>query len=506
MAQRILSIDLQTDLLTAVILNEERNREITATAAIAVNGRSSEEIITELTSTLDCSDCRCFLSLGTAFFTFQNLTLPFSDPKSVEKVLPLELSDTILGSPADMAIDALINRQEDGTAEVITAMIDQEVLADYYQQLTNNDIFPEVITISGLPTIYEIQENGHPPEEFLFLDLRLEGAALFLVANDTLQLIRPLSFTSFPFAFDNELTSKIVLDEETAQLSIQGLEHSAESFQDLALTVKQTLASLSLPLSLQNLPIYIDGTAPHAPSVSTWLDAAFAAPCMICGRAGLLPLPSDLPEDAAGHARFLTAALSLAFQGKNSGKGLNFSKNQFSHIGDLAGFGKIVKSAALPLFIVTVLFLGYLIYDTGSLKNQRAALVSDIHDVFKKTLPDVKRIVDPVQQLQVAVKEARFSSTDGGSATLPYTVLDILRELSIRIPASLDVKLTRMVYESKDLRLMGTTDTFNTVDSMKKSLEKSQFFSRVTISSANMNPKDNNVRFELKLLPGANLP
>ncbi len=506
MAQNILSIDLQTDLLTAVILNEERNREVLATAAIVVDGRSAEEIIAELAETLDCSDCRCFLSLGTSFFAFQNLTLPFSDPKSVEKVLPLELSDNILGSPADMAIDALINQREDGTADVITAMIDQDLLAEYYQQFTNNNIFPEIITISGLPTIFEIQQNGHPPEEFIFLDMRLEGAALFLVANDTLQLIRPLTFTPFPFAFNKELTSKIVLDEETEQLTVHGLEHSAESFQDLALTVKQTLASLALTRSLDNLPIYIDGTSPHAPSVSTWLDAAFAAPCMVCGRAGLLPLPSDLPEEAAAHSRFLTGALSLAFQEKNSRRGLNFSRNEFSHIGDLAGLAKIAKSAALPLFILVTLFLGYLIYDTGSLKNQRAALVSEIHGVFKKTLPDVQRIVDPVQQLQVAVKEARFSSADGGGTTLPYTVLDVLRELSTRMPASIDVQLTRMVYETKDLRLMGTTDTFNTVDSMKKSLEKSQFFTSVTISSANMNPKDKNVRFELKLIPGENLP
>lgn len=500
MAQRILSIDLQTDLLTAVLLDEDKSREIIASAAIIIDNKSAEEIVTELTSTLDCTDSRCLLSLGSSFFSFQNLTLPFSDKKSIAKILPLELEDNIVGSTTDMIIDSMTNSREDGETDVISAMINRNILADYFTPLTHAGIFPELITLSGLPTIFEILKNGHPPEEFIFLDLRLDNASLFLFSSKKLQLVRPLTFRPFPF--NSEHTTALSKDEATGQLTVHGLSHSAESFRELALTVKQTLTSISLQTPVKEIPIYVDGTAPFAQSASTWLDAAFDNPCMICGRAGLLPLPTGLSEATEAHASFLTACLSLGLQDKNAKNGFNFSKNEFSAKNEFSSYIKIAKTIAFPLLAILILFPGYLIYNTHGLKQKQNALIADIHAVFKETLPDTTRIVDPIQQLQVAVKEAKFSSTDGGAITLPYTVLDILHELSTRIPNSIDVRLTRMIYETSGLRLTGTTDTFNTVDNMKKDLEQSPFFTSVTISSANMNPKDKNVRFELKIAPG----
>lgn len=67
MAHRILSIDLQSDLLTAVLLDGERNHEVLASTVVVTENRPSEEVIAELTTALDCEDCRCFLSLGASF-------------------------------------------------------------------------------------------------------------------------------------------------------------------------------------------------------------------------------------------------------------------------------------------------------------------------------------------------------------------------------------------------------------------------------------------------------
>ncbi len=504
MAQQLLSIDLQPDLLTAVLLDEDKNREIVASAAIIVNGKGAEEVITEMVTTLNCANCRCIISLGASFFSFQNLTLPFSEKKAVEKILPLELENDMISSSADVVIDAMINSEENGTASVIAAMIERAVLDEYYTALTDKEIFPEAIALSGLATIAEIQKNGHPPEEFIFLDLRLETAALYLFSADRLQLVRPLIFK--PFLFDSEQTIALTEDETTGHLTTHGVKHSAESFRELALSVKQTLASLPLLHAAEQIPIYIDGSVANAESASTWLDASFDTPCLICGRAGLLPLPPDLSEETEKHASFLTACLSLGLQEKNIKESFNFSKDEFSSKNDLSNYLQLGKIISIPLLAMVFLFLGYLVYDTSNLKQQRAKLVTDIHAVFRETLPDSKRIVDPVQQLQIAVKDAQFSSADGGGVTLPYTSLDILHELSSRIPKSIEIRLTRMIYEIDGLRLMGITDTFNTVDSMKKELEKSQLFTNVTISSANMNPKDNTVRFELKLSPGEALP
>ena len=104
MASHILSIDLQSDLLTAVLLEDNINRNIIASAVILIADKTVEELIIELTTSLDCSDCRCFLSLGASFFSFRTINLPFSDRKSIKKVLPFELDESTAGAIDTMLI------------------------------------------------------------------------------------------------------------------------------------------------------------------------------------------------------------------------------------------------------------------------------------------------------------------------------------------------------------------------------------------------------------------
>lgn len=398
-----------------------------------------------------------------------------------------------------MLIDSLIYNREGGETEVIAAMIERKFLAEWHAAFQNAGIFPENISLSGLATLASIREQGHPPEEFIFLDLRMENGTLFLISSDRLQLVRPL-------VFDAGRKAGFTFDKETGEIHIQRPEHGAEAFQELALAVKQTLMPLSLSTSKETLPIYIDGGAGLTQSSTSLLEAAFNRPCLVCGRAGLLPLPSPLPAQTEHYGHLLTSCLCLGRLGGKIKNGFSFSKEEFAPRRSLASFRNLQKLIAIPLIAFLLLSFGYLWYNTTALKKQQEALVAEIHGVFKETLPEVSRIVDPLQQLQVAINKTRLTSTEGEGATLPYTALNILHEVSTRIPSSLDVRLTRLIYESKGLRLMGITDTFNTVDNLKKNLEQSPYFTAATISSANLNPKDSNIRFELKVEFGGTTP
>jgi Tfp pilus assembly protein PilN len=502
MASKILSIDLQSDLLTAVLLGDDINKDIIASAALVTAEKSSEELIAELVTTLDCSDCRCFLSIGASFFSFCNLTLPFSERKAIDKILPFELEEATAVAIDTMLIDAMVDTREEGDSEIITAMIQREVLAAYYSALKSAGITPEFITLSGLPTIAAIQANGQPPEAFIFLDLRLKDSSLFLISSGKLQLVRSLAFNPLHLEAEGEATTGFKLDTENGKLQVKGLEQSGEALHELARAVKQTLAPLPLTTAVEDLPIYIDGSAGTTDKVSVWLEtpAVFNRPCLICGRAGLLPLPIGLPEQTEKHASFLTACLSLGSQGNTlKSKSFNFCKEEFTFRNKVILYRNMGKLITLLLICMFLLGLGALWYSTATLKQERSELVTEIHKVFKETLPEVTRIVDPTQQLQVAVNSIRLSSADDEGPILSHSVRHILREISMRIPKSLDIRFTRLIYESKGLRIMGLTDSFNTVDSMKKKLEQSPDFATVTISSTKQTPKDNKIRFELKI-------
>jgi hypothetical protein len=133
------------------------------------------------------------------------------------------------------------------------------------------------------------------------------------------------------------------------------------------------------------------------------------------------------------------------------------------------------------------------------LKERYRMLDQRVTEVFSRTFPDVKRIVDPLQQMRVKVNEVKTSAISIPGIDSGNKVLDLLKDISDRIPKSLDVHVTRMVIDQETVRVSGKTDTFNTVDGIKNGLESSKYFSGVTISSANLDRTGKRVQFEIKL-------
>jgi hypothetical protein len=137
--------------------------------------------------------------------------------------------------------------------------------------------------------------------------------------------------------------------------------------------------------------------------------------------------------------------------------------------------------------------------DYHFLKKRYRMLDQRVTEVFSRTFPDVKRIVDPLQQMRVKVNEVKTSAISIPGTNSNNKVLDLLKDISDRISKSLDVKVSRMVIDQETVRVSGKTDTFNTVDSIKNGLESSRYFSGVTISSANLDRTGKRVQFEIKL-------
>jgi general secretion pathway protein L len=78
-------------------------------------------------------------------------------------------------------------------------------------------------------------------------------------------------------------------------------------------------------------------------------------------------------------------------------------------------------------------------------------------------------------------------------------VLKILNDISARVQKDLEVRVDRRVVDQDGIQIRGTTDNFNTVDSIKKGLESSEMYKDVVIASANLDQAGKGVRFEIKM-------
>jgi type II secretory pathway component PulL len=131
--------------------------------------------------------------------------------------------------------------------------------------------------------------------------------------------------------------------------------------------------------------------------------------------------------------------------------------------------------------------------------KQLNALNNRITSIFQSTFPDVKKIVNPLQQMRVNIEDVRKVSLNPTGAQGNMLTIDILNQISKNIPDDIDVKFTRTVIGENNVVINGDSDTFNSVDTIKNRLEQSKAFKTVTIVSTTKEDSSNRIKFRLKI-------
>jgi len=76
----------------------------------------------------------------------------------------------------------------------------------------------------------------------------------------------------------------------------------------------------------------------------------------------------------------------------------------------------------------------------------------------------------------------------------------LLSDISKRMPSSVRVSFDRFSFDRKKVRIDGTTEAYNDIDSIKRSLEQSLFFTAVSIDSAGTAGDGSGVKFSISLI------
>jgi len=195
----------------------------------------------------------------------------------------------------------------------------------------------------------------------------------------------------------------------------------------------------------------------------------------------------------------MDSALALALREAKKGKGFNFRKNEFEKEKHYPGLKPVLRKTAVFLIVILSFLAADIGIDYHFIEKRYRTLDQEITEAFRHTFPDVKKIVDPLHQMKVKINEIKKSTVSLPGLHTNSKVLDLLRDISKRVPESLDVHVERIVIAPDTVRMSGMANSFNTIDNIKNGLASSTCFSAVTISSANLDRKENQVRFEIKL-------
>ena len=478
MSRKVLGLEIRETAIAAVLLDSGFkgstlvDHVYTPIPADSDTDEGLSKALAVVMEKLKPAGATCILGIPTTFISFRNLSVPFTDIKKIRQVLPFELEPTLPMPVDELVFDIEAVKQESGQA-LLAFIAEKERLDRYLKQLEAIGLHPVLVTPGGYAATRIMTNRVDPNADFLFVDTDDTHHTIYAVSEGHVRMVRtlPVGAGGYPVMRSMEMAIQRTFSALQENMGIE------------------VNPSMVFSMGPQSQMIEGNGNKPELMGVPVQSIAAIRTFPKLSGA-------METPEWASGH---LDVALALALMETEAVGGINFStrRSTFQHYwGEYRR--SIIVSATLILFVVTAALAGQFLRLNAN-ERRLADLDQQIVAVFKSTFPDVARIVDPLQQMQIKIKEAGKDGIGPDLAGTPVRVIDILNALSQKIPDSVDVAINRMVVGKDNVMLSGSTANFNTVDDIKGRLESADAFKDVTISSADLEKSGKRVRFKLKL-------
>jgi hypothetical protein len=212
-------------------------------------------------------------------------------------------------------------------------------------------------------------------------------------------------------------------------------------------------------------------------------------------------LPIKFSGIAPGRSPFLAAPLGLCL-GKKFKKGDMWNFRQAAYAYQKTYTMSRKKAIILGVSIALLIILGSLnmIARSGLYKNRLVLIENEAQNILSQTIPNVKWGSETITQLKKTIaQESDIQAQYKGFFNEGPNAIDILRELSIRIPKEYNILIQEVLFQQGKVRIKGKVETFEMLDRAKKGLSKSKIFQGIKIEEANIKGKGNQVSFSLLL-------
>ncbi len=482
MGRKILGLDIRTNTISAVLLaNSIKGNVIESYFHFSLepnaeeNGAEKSSVLKAITDKINVSDVVCIASFPAEDVSYRNIRIPFREPKKIRQVLSFELEPTLPSPIEDAVIDfqQLTLPKQQGQTGIIAAVIEKTKLDKYLAELASFRINPQAVTIGGYSTALCLARLLELPNHSVIIDVDPEWATLFAVSAGQVQIVRSITLSSSSKS-PVRLISRGILQTVSAAEDMLGIDFSPEV---IYLTgAGENELNIGRELSdLLDLPV-------------KKIDLVQEVGITVTQQAGRSWIPDQMDN-----------ALSLAVSEVHGSHGLNFSKRQFAGKKQWIAHKKDITKTGILAGIILLILLFNVSYGFYSMSKKKNDLDFQVTTIFKETFPEVTRIVDPLQQMRVKVKEVKQQSMIPGEAEKNFRIIDILNDISRLLPRERDIELSRLVVGPENVTLSGDTATFNSVDDMKNRLEKGPLFKKVSITSANSDKTGKRINFKLKI-------
>jgi general secretion pathway protein L len=437
----------------------------------------------------------------------RRLNLPFTDPKKIRSTVPFEVETQVPYEIEDLVLDYQVIDRKPGRVEILVGLAQREALAAFLQMLGRAGVDPRILELDAT-ALANIAPFLETPAGFTFLiDIGHSKTCLCGLRDRRLHSVRtiPIGGRALTEGLTGDLGEPRAEAERRKHeegLALRG--PSAPAFsQSLDRLVREIDRTLMAPENAgADRPdrIVLFGGGARMPGLVEHLQETLGIPT---DRLTLKPDEHFTWRPRPEALAVLPQALGLALRGAVSGSTsrLNLRRGEFAYRRDFDVLARKFMPTAVVTAVLILLLVANVVVNTMKNRSIAAELDRRIKAVFHETRPDVKRVVDPMGQMHQSLDEMRRRSKALGLYGGNVTALDILREISTRVPPNLDVTLDLLSIDEERIRLHGSTRSFELVERFERELEKVPFFSEVNVGDVKAE-RDGGKSFNVTIVMG----
>ena len=498
MPRTIIGLDISEDIVAAVqVKSLMQGYQIIGCSAVPITEAGGISVaLRGVCEEIDSKGSACNTVIEDGHVSFRNLRMPFTDLRKIRQTLGFELETVTASSVEGQLIDFIDVDRTGSQTNLIAASVKRDYIGEHLANFESFGVEPEVLDIRNVSLVNQLLTQQNCPENGMLLYLGSQTCSLLLFLEKRIVLIRHLPFNG------KDLTGVALNAAKREKPGSPDIMQYESGLVALCRSIKLTLQGFQVETGNHLKPekMYITGPGALVPVTAE-----------VVGRELDLPASNlNLRENTENiqlsdhliqlyNPALMDNALALALREGKKAQGFNFRREEFQIKTQFVKIRKELTRASIYLGIILVLLAVNFGVDYRHLKKRNASLDNQIKELFTQTFPEVTKIVDPLHQMNTKINELINASGATPGINLYGTSLEILNDISSRIPADLEIQVDRMVVDQAGVQIRGSTDTFNTVDSIKKGLESSEMYHDVIIASANLDKSGKGVRFEIKM-------
>jgi type IV pilus assembly protein PilM len=510
MARRVLGLDIGSHAVKAAELRQTlRGVELVQLRVLPLDdpapALASE--LREFVQTHDLPVDHVVVSLAGDRISTRRLSFPFRDRRKIGPAVPFELEAQVPFELDDFVVDWQIVSEAKAHTEVAATLAPRAEVALLLETLREAGLDPRIVEAEGL-VLGQLSALFDLPGVRLLADVGHRKTTLCLCVDGRAVAARtiPVAGLAVTQAVARERSigdleaERVKIDEGVLGGGTRPASPAASAVVErLAREFMRTLGSLE-PLLAGAGPVQqIDllGGSAHLHRLDEALAERLGVPtarlALPTGELGAAAL-------AAGDPLLFAPALALAMRGSLRGPAhMNLRKDELAQRLDLRKVGRELRWTGTLTGLALVLGLASVVTNLALSSRRAERLEAQAVALHQQAFPGRPVPASPLAGMQEGLRAAQRRADTLGVYGGNLSALDVLGEISARVPRDLDVVFEELVIDRQVVQVKGHSPSFGSVDRLRAELSRYTPFSEITVGDITSDTRRGGQNFSVRI-------